>query len=281
MIWGIAKSATLAAAAAGTALPALAEGDAARGAYLVEAVMACGNCHSPMGPEGPVEGQALSGRLVEDSEEFTAIAPNITPAGRIAGWSDAELARAIREGIRPDGSVIGPPMPFMTYRSISDDDLAAIVAHLRTVPAVENDPGQSTYRIPLPPAYGPPVETVSAPAPGPNAVWGEYVVALAHCMECHSPLTPEGPDFGEGFARGGFAFHGPWGVSVSANLTDHPDGLADRTDAEIRKMITQGVRPDGEAMLPPMPYGYFAGMTDEDLTAVVAYLRTIPGKPDL
>ena len=212
---------------------------------------------------------------------FTAIAPNITPASRVASWSDEDLGRSIREGIRPDGSVIGVPMPFAAYRDISDDDLASIVAYLRTIPAVDNDPGMSVYNIPLPPAYGPPIaDAVVAPEAGVTPEYGEYLVALAHCMECHSPLTPQGPDWGEGFARGGFEFHGPWGTSRSPNLTNHPDGLADYTDAEIVGMLT-GARPDGSPMMPPMPYGYLAAMSEDDTAAIVAYLRTIPGQPDL
>src|SRR5690606_8360550 len=104
--------------------------------------------------------------LVEDGEAFTAYAPNITPGSRISEWSDEELARSIREGIRPDGSLIGPPMPFSMYRGLGDDDLMAIVAFLRTVPASDNETPPSEYRIPLPPAYGPPVESVTAPERG-------------------------------------------------------------------------------------------------------------------
>lgn len=263
------------------AAPASAGGHLDRGEYLVTTVMGCGNCHSPMGPQGPIVDQALAGRLVEKNEMFTAIAPNITPAGRVAGWSDAELARAIREGIRPDGTIIGPPMPLALYKRISDDDLAAIVAYLRTIPAVEAEPGTSVYNIPLPPAYGPPIDTVSAPAPGVTVEYGDYLAALAHCMECHSPLTPMGPDLGENMGHGGFEFLGPWGTTISANITNHADGLADYTDAEIKTMITKGIRPDGERMSPPMPYGYFAGMTEGDLDAIVLYLRTVPGKPDM
>ncbi|WP_417524581.1 c-type cytochrome [Marinovum sp.] len=263
------------------AVPALAEAHMDRGEYLVTTVMACGNCHSPMGPEGPIADQALAGRLVEKNPAFTAIAPNITPAGRVSDWSDEELARAIREGLRPDGTVIGPPMPIPLYRHIADDDLSAIVAYLRSVPAVENDPGTSEYNIPLPPAYGPPVESVSAPEPGSTVEYGEYVARLAHCMECHSPMTPQGPDLGENMGRGGFEFHGPWGTSVAANLTNHAEGLADYSDDEIKTMITKGMRPDGERMMPPMPFGYLAGMTDQDLDALVVYLRSLPGKPDM
>ena len=272
---------TIIAAALLAAGAASAEGDLARGEYLVTTVMGCGNCHTPLGPDGFVQEAALSGRMVEDLEQFTAIAPNITPAGRVADWSDDELATAIREGVRPDGSIIGPPMPFQVYRRISDDDLSAVVAYLRTVSAVEGDPGESEYRIPLPPAYGPPVENVSAPEPGVTEEYGDYLVAIAHCMECHSAPTPQGPDvMGEGFARGGMEFHGPGGTVTAPNITNGEDGIAGWSDAELKAMITEGVRPDGEPMLPPMPYPFLAGMTADDLDAVVLYLRSLPGKPD-
>jgi cytochrome c2 len=228
---------------------------------------------------GPQPDSPLIGRLVEDLEAFTAYAPNLTPAGHIAGWTDAELARAIREGLRPDGSVIGMPMPFAAYRGISDDDLSAIVAYLRTLEPVENDLPKSEYRIPLPPAYGPPVETVAAKVPGATAEWGEYVaLTLAHCMECHSAMTPMGPDYtpGQGLGAGGFEFHGPWGVSVAPNLTGGEDGLAGYSDAELEAMIVSGAHPDGTPMMPPMPYPYLARMEAQDLDAVVAYLRQLP-----
>jgi mono/diheme cytochrome c family protein len=260
---------------------AAAETPEERGAYLVQGPAGCGNCHTPLGPEGPVWSMDLGGRLVEDSPAFTAYAPNITPGGPIADWSDAELARAIREGIRPDGSVIGPPMPFSMYRGLSDEDLGAIVAYLRTVPAVENIVPASIYNIPLPPAYGPPVGSVSAPPRAVTAEYGAYLAGpVAHCLECHTPMGPQGPKIATDLGRGGLEFHGPWGVSVAANLTSHPDGLAGYSDAEILAMITEGQRPDGSPMLPPMPYGYFARMTPEDAAALVLYLRTLPPLPD-
>ena len=261
--------------------PVLAEILVERGEYLVRGPMGCGNCHTPLGPEGPVAGQELAGRLVDDNPAFTAWAPNITPGGRAAGWSDAELAHAIREGLRPDGSLIGPPMPFTMYRGISDEDLAAVVAFLRTLPPVEAEVPKSTYRIPLPPAYGPPVGSVTAPERGVTAEYGAYMAtAITHCMECHTPMGPQGPMLDTGLGQGGFEFHGPWGVSVAANLTSSEDGLAGYSDDEIKAMITQGRRPDGTAMLPPMPYGYLARMTPGDLDAIVLYLRALPPLPD-
>ena len=248
-----------------------------RGAYLVEGIMGCGNCHTPLGPNGPVVDAYLSGRMVEDSEAFTAWAPNITPAGRIHDWSDAEVARAIRGGLRPDGSIIGPPMPFSAYRGLSDDDLAAVVAYLRTVPPVANETPPSVYNIPLPPSYGPPVDGVHVPARAVTADYGGYLARnVAHCMECHTPIGPQGPMYDTQLGQGGFAFTGPWGVSVSANLTSGPDGLAPYSDAEVKAMIVEGHRPDGTAMLPPMPYAYLAKMTSEDLDAILLYLRALP-----
>jgi mono/diheme cytochrome c family protein len=256
------------------------EPSVARGEYIVTSIGACGSCHTPMGEGGAFdEARALSGRLVEQSEAFTAIAPNITPAGRVKDWSDAELMRAIREGIRPDGSVIGPPMPFEVYHQISDTDLASIVMYLRTVPAVDNDPGASTYNIPLPPAWGPPVTTVAEVPQGVTAEYGAYLAGpLGHCVVCHTPFGPPdgGPMLDTMLGAGGNEWPGPWGVSVSANLT--PTGQADHTDEQIATMITKGVRPDGSPMFPPMSYGHYARMTADDVQAIITYLRTLPPK---
>ncbi|MEM7258052.1 MAG: hypothetical protein AAF404_11770 [Pseudomonadota bacterium] len=80
-------------------------------------------------------------------------------------------------------------------------------------------------------------------------------------------------------ARGGFEFHGPWGVSIAPNLTFHQDGLASYTNEEVINMI-KGVRPDGAPMLPPMPYPHFAQMTELDMTALITYLRLLPALAD-
>lgn len=259
----------------------LAETPVERGEYLVRGIAGCGNCHTPLGPDGPVMDMELTGRLVDQNEAFTAIAANLTPAGPTADWSDAELKRAIREGIRPDGTIIGPPMPFTMYRGLSDTDLDAIVAFLRTLPPIENDPGTSTYNIPLPPAWGPPVKTVADVPAGVTVEYGAYLAGpVAHCMECHTPMGPQGPMIATDLGRGGFQFPGPWGVSTAPNLTSHADGLAGYSDEEIATMITHAKRPDGSNMLPPMPYGYLAAMSEDDLAAILLYLRSLPALPD-
>lgn len=243
-----------------------------RGTYLVEGPAGCGNCHTPPMPGAP----ALSGFVLVDAG-LEIPAHNITPGGRVAGWSDAELARAIREGIRPDGSLIGPPMPFHGYRALSDRDVAAIVAYLRTVPAVETEFRPAVYPFPLPPAWGPPVESVPEVPRGRTVEYGAYLAGpVAHCTECHSLVPGKGPDWENNFGGGGYPFEGPWGVSVAANITNGPDGLAGYSDAEIATMITEGRRPDGSEMLPPMPYHHFTRMTEDDVAAVIMYLRSLP-----
>jgi len=133
------------------------------GAYLVRCPAGCDNCHTLQGPNGPEMSQELGGFLVEKNPAFEAWAVNIAPRSRMAMWSDVELARAIREGLRSDGMAIGSPMPMGLYRGLSDDDLYSIVAFLRTLPVVDNETPFSTYNIPLSPNYGPPIESVTAP----------------------------------------------------------------------------------------------------------------------
>jgi len=228
---------------------ATAAGSYERGKYLVEGIAGCGNCHSPLGAD--------------------------------ATWSDEDLKKAIREGLRPDGSLIGPPMPFSLYRGLSDTDVESIVAYLRKVPAVAGEVPASTYNIPLPPAYGPPVESVPDVPAGVTVEYGAYLAGpVAHCMECHTPFGPHGPMLDTNLGQGGLEIPGPWGVAVVPNITSHEDGLKTYSDDEIAMMITDGVRPDGTKMTPPMPYPFLAKMSKDDLSAIILYLRSLPPLPD-
>ncbi|MBS29186.1 MAG: cytochrome C [Alphaproteobacteria bacterium] len=251
-----------------------------RGTYLMESIVACGNCHTPKGPNGDIPGMELAGMApFEKNPAFDANAPNITPDKEtgIGNWTDAQIIASIREGKRPDGSIIGPPMPIGLYRGLSDWDVQAIVAYLRQVKSIKNAITKSVYRIPLPPAYGPPVGSVPSVPQDDRVAYGAYLAGPAgHCIECHSPMGPKGPDIVNQLGAGGFEFHGPWGTSVSSNIT--PTGLADRSYQEIRQMITTGTRPDGSKMLPPMAYPYYAKIKEKDLQAIVAYLRTLTPK---
>ncbi|MDA1325409.1 MAG: c-type cytochrome [Proteobacteria bacterium] len=122
-----------------------------RGAYLVNGIAGCGNCHTARG--GPMKGVELAGGFPfgGDKAPFKSYAANITPDREtgIGKWTDAQLVTAIREGKRPDGSVIGPPMAIDFYKYMSDKDAKAIVAYLRSVKPVTNKVPKSVYRIPL------------------------------------------------------------------------------------------------------------------------------------
>lgn len=271
-------------AAAALLLPALATADddlVERGRYLVESIAACGNCHTPKGPEGEISGMALAGGFVIEEPGFTAVAPNITPDPEtgIGDWTDEQIVDAIREGRRPDGSIIGPPMPIGFYRDVSDRDARAMVAYLRTVPPVRNETRPSEYDIPLPPSYGPSVSDVEAPPRSDEVAYGGYLAGpVGHCMECHTPRQADSPlpDMSR-LGAGGFPLPGPDGHVLSANITPDPEtGIGAWTDGEIKRAITEGVRPDGTRLSPPMPYAYYDRMTEADLDALVAYLRSLP-----
>jgi mono/diheme cytochrome c family protein len=239
-------------------------------------VVACGNCHIPRDDKGQLQrDKGLSGGLLLDIAPFKAYPANLTPdpATGIGKWTDAQLAKAIREGVRPDKSVIGPPMPVEYYRHLADADLAAIIAYLRAQPAVSNVVPRSTYRIPLPPSYGPPVGKVKAPAPRDKVKYGQYLVEIGHCMECHTPRNEKGEILRAQLGAGGQVIEGPWGKSVSRNLT--PTGLKDWTDAQIAKAIREGVDRNGQPYRPPMGFEFYKHISDADIAAIVAYLRTL------
>ena len=280
------RSARIALAAAALALGAAAAGaetPAERGRYLAETIAGCGNCHTPRGPGGMfAAGKELAGGFVFDEKPFRAVAANITPDKEtgIGAWTDAQLAKAIREGIRPDGSPIGPPMPFELYRRLSDGDLMAMVAYLRTVTPVKNKVGKSVYRIPLPPDYGPPVASVPDVPRADKVKYGEYLAGpVGHCIECHTPLDKGRRDWSR-VGQGGQEFEGPWGISVARNITPHPeDGLGKWSDAEIKRAIATGVSKNGAKLYPPMGFSFYAKVKDEDLDAIVAYLRALKPLP--
>ena len=93
-------------------------------------------------------------------------------------------------------------------------------------------------------------------------------------------MGPQGPITDTHTGAGRFEFHGPWGTVISPNISFGKDGGAEYSDEDLKTMITRGLRSDGERMSPPMPYANYAKMTDEDLDAVIAYLRQLPPFPD-
>ena len=257
-----------------------------RGAYLVNGIVACGNCHTPRNADATANtDMRLAGGFVIEEPGFTAYAPNITQdlETGIGAWSDEEIMRAIREGVRRDGTIIGPPMPIPSYRGMSDSDVRAIVAYLRTVTPVRNKVPRSVFNIPLPESWGPPLGTVADVSRDDLLAYGTYLGnALGHCMECHTPMVDGSFDFSRTGA-GGFLLQKPLGLeiaAVTANITPHPEqGIGAWTDEEIKTAITQGISRDGRKLAPIMAFPYYRNISDEDLDALIVYLRSIPPQP--
>lgn len=271
---------------------AMAETPAERGAYLVNTIMACGNCHSPRDTDGkPIADKEFSGGLTFNTPAFIATAPNITPDAEtgIGSWSDAEIRRALLEGVRPDhGRLAGVPlaaiMPANFYKALLPDDLDAVVIYLRSIKPVRSESPDPVYKAPARRDPYPDAEAGFSKTQFADPVRrGAYLVTVGHCMECHSAWSRGTSDFKGGLGRGGRAFPvregAPAGTpdSIAANITPHPTaGIGGWSDAEIISAITHGIARDGRALKPPMAYNYYTGLTQTDLADIVAYLRAVP-----
>jgi mono/diheme cytochrome c family protein len=251
-----------------------------RGEYLVNGVLTCGNCHTPKGPNGDIKEKAFSGGLSWDEPPFKVTAPNITQDKEmgIGEYTDDQLRTVLRKGIKRNGVPVAMVMPSGFYEIMTDRDLNSVIAYLRTIKPIKNRVPDPVYKMPqghpIPPGADKKATEAELDTPQKR---GFYLATIAHCMECHTPMGPRGREFATKLGTGGFKFPGPWGESVSRNITQNKEkGIGAWTDAEIKRAITQGVSRDGSKLKPPMGFHYYATMTDGDLNDVVAYLRTVP-----
>ncbi len=253
----------------------------ARGDYLVNSIMTCGNCHTPKGPPAATAGKDFSGGLTWDEPAFKVTAPNITQDKDtgIGKWTTPQTRKAIVEGIRPDGVPLAGIMPSAFYGILTNSDAGAIVAYVETLAPVKNKVADPIYKMAVDRKPFPGTEKPYLPADLRDPVKrGFYLVSIGHCMECHTPMTRGQLEFDK-IGTGGREFPGPWGVSKSRNITSHKDkGIGGWTDDQIKAAITQGKSKDGSPLKGPMGYQYYAKMTDADISAVIAYLRTVPAK---
>ena len=254
-----------------------------RGNYLVNSILTCGNCHTPRGPGGvfDMSKQLSGGPQTWDEPPFKVKGANITPDPDtgIGKWSDADIKRALQEGKRPNGTQLAPIMPYGFYKIFTPNDLNAVVAYVKSVAPVKNAVEAPVYKAPLhantPPGADKPFSEADMNDPVKK---GFYLATIGHCMECHTPME-KGVHNNAKLGAGGQEFKGPWGVSVARNITSHKEkGIGSWTDAEIKTAITQGKRKDGSPLKPPMGFPLYAKMTEGDLNAVVAYLRTVPAQ---
>lgn len=267
----------------------------ARGEYLANNVMDCFGCHGqkvmdaytyPLIPETRGAGGF---RIPREWRFFPGdvTAPNITPHA-LGKWSDGEILRALTAGVSRDGRVLFPMMPFLEYAKLDREDIYSIIAYVRTLPAVNVDQRATEVDFPLnlilrslprDPQFG------VRPDSGDEIASGRYLVQAAGCMLCHTVVDKQEKPVGPQFA-GGRAFDFPpvRGIIRSANIT--PDTLTGiggwSRETFINTIRERGARAQAVTRLAPeepntlMPYGNLARMTDADLGAVYAYLRTLP-----
>ncbi len=256
----------------------------ARGEYLVNAVADCMGCHAehdwkahdaPVLPNTVGAGQdmaifaGLPGRVVS---------PNITPdADTGAGnWTDDQLGRAIREGIGHDGRALFPFMPYPGFRVLSDEDLASVIVYLRSIPPIRKERPETKLIFPVnylirsvpQPLYAPvPQPDVSSPVKrGAYLCQDRGVRRLPHATRLNGQPLP-GLDF-----SWRAVFEGPWGSVASANITPDISGLPNEA---LYTEAMHGGSVKGRALSSIMPWDAYRRMTDEDLAAVFAYLKTL------
>lgn len=240
-----------------------------RGEHLAT-VSSCAGCH----------GEGLQGEVFMEEPPFGFIpAPNLTSgAGGVgAALADGGWEKAIRHGVGHDGRAL-MFMPSYHYHTYSDEDLAALISYLKSLPPVDNDPGSRHITFPGTIIAGilayDDITSINridhaqvggtGPAMGETAEYGEYLVNIASCGSCH----------GENLAGNYDPSTGPTGP----NLTPGSE-LQNWSQDDFFTTMRTGVNPAGRQLSEIMPWRGFSQMTDEELGAIWLYLQSRPALP--
>jgi mono/diheme cytochrome c family protein len=246
----------------------LGHGTVERGRHLFNAVSSCVVCHGTDGGGGP---------FINAPAMAVLNAPNLTrgPGGVGAAYTDADYDRAIRRGIRADGTRL-LVMPSWAYAAFSNDDAASVIAFIRTLAPVDRVTPRvrlgpmgrvliATHKLPFDATR---IEDEAPPAP-PTSIttveFGKYLARVGGCMSCH------------GAHLSGGHLAGSPDDPPAANLT--PTALASWSSADFIRTLTKGRNPAGHTLNPFMPWRTLRNMTDDELTAIYEYLKTVPPRP--
>ena len=243
----------------------------ARGKHLAESHGGCIECH----------GQDLGGKPGEDLGPLGIVpAPNLTTGkGGVGGrYSDGQLARVVRHGLRASGQ----SLRFMPAQDISwwpDDDLQALVSYIRTVPPVDRASGETKIGllgkvldrldvVPLDVARR--IDHSAArPKTMPAQPTAEYGAMLARsCTGCH----------GEHFS-GGAIPGAPSSLPIPSNITPHETGLATATEADWNRLLDTGIKRDGKPLNTFMPIQMLRAMNTAERSALWTFLKSLPPRP--
>ncbi len=241
-----------------------------RGKHLAESLGSCNDCH------GANYG---GGKSIAMGPLGTVKFPNITTGknGKLSEYADGELFRLLKHGLRKDGTSVRF-MPAGDFAWWPDEDVAALISHLRTLPPVDGEPGNVEIgalgkvldrmdKVPFDVARRiDHANLPKGPVPSESPEYGAYVGKL--CTGCHGATLSGGPIPGA-----------PPEFPLPLNLTSHETGLKEWSYADFNKLLTEGVRKNGKKLDPFMPMESFKNMNDTEKKALFAYLQSVPAKP--
>lgn len=259
----------------------------ARGWYIVRVAGRCVYCHATGGPAAIDFGGAdpltvelaggaplLSGAIGEELPYGTVYASNLT---LLSEWADEDIENAIRYGVLPDGTGLFPPMPYESYAMMSDDDMSAVIAYLKSLTPVENEipPAELAEGITretdrtIPEMMEHPALPDDASLEERGAYLGQ---AVAACVECHGSLTEDGQVDVTGPLAGETNMYTDFGITPAPSLLQSEIGTWP-DDGLIG--ILNGIKSNGDPVF-IMPVAVFKNLTQEDKEALVAWLRSQP-----
>ncbi|MDX2003085.1 MAG: c-type cytochrome [Chitinophagales bacterium] len=262
----------------------------ARGQYLANHVAVCIDCHSTRDwslysgpPKTGTFGQG--GEIFDQNMGFPGkyFAPNITPEG-IGHWTDGEIYRAITCGVAKDGRALFSIMPHIAYGKMSMEDATAIVAYIRALQPIKQEVPVSESDFPMNFIINTIPQKANhqpIPAKSDTLKYGEYMITMAACKDCHTRMEKGSYIEGMEYA-GNMEFKMPNGVLRSANITpDKATGIGNWSKQAFIsrfKMYQDAAniaKVDGKSMNSIMPWTMYAGMTEEDLGAIYSYLQSL------
>lgn len=267
-----------------------------RGEYLANHVSVCMDCHSkrdwskfsgPVVPGTEGMGGELFDHNLTENMPGSVYAKNITSDVEtgIGSWTDGEIIRAITQGIRKNGDTLFPLMPYPAFNRMAKEDLLSIVAYLRTLKPIKNVVPDRQLMIPISMAYPPglksSIDSNMAPPMDNQVAYGGYMAMMASCSDCHTPMIKGVPDF-KHMLSGGTVFNLGTFKVAGANITpDSATGIGTWTEERFMNKFTAYRKEESYNFAAGkqntiMPLSFYAGMTDEDLKSIYAFIKTLP-----
>ena len=262
------------------------------GKYLVYSVVNCVDCHSQLDTSkfsAPIVSGTEGGGGVAFHELLPADipgkmwVPNITPYA-LKDWSDDEIARAIVRGVNKKGDTLFPLMPYHGLSRMAKEDVEAVIAYLRTLKPIEKSYPARQLFIPAA-AFGPlpdvDYKKNTRPDTTDKVKYGEYLATIAHCTDCHTPMSKEKMPMMDKYLSGGQHFKLPtFEVTVSNITPDSATGLGTWTEAMFLAKFRTNSSSQMLSSNPGknntiMPWSFYGTMKENDLKAIYAYLRTV------